>query len=332
MKKFTSIGSLAQVISQIKYRANAAGLDLAEVEPIPFCGTVKIHGTNVGVRIEPDGNITFQSRERTLSQTEDHYGWFAFGASRSDGAWMELVRTALEINNIQTQTDAITIYGEWCGTKIQNKVAVAQCPRHFVIFGIAHGDTMLNNIVGMHKMQESIYNITQVPTYRVTLNLKNLNEFQERVTEITREVEARCPWAFFAFNVEGTGEGVVWVPEGRAYDTSLYFKTKGEAHKVRSNPKGDIAPIDFEKLDTINEYVDVVVTEGRMEQMIFDHNIQYSSEYIGRFIQLVTADILKEESDLLHHNNITWKEVCKPIQRKARDWFTNRITRSIMDA
>ena len=45
---------------------------------------------------------------------------------------------------------------------------------------------------------------------------------------------------------------------------------------------------------------------------------------MGAFLKWVAADVRKEESDVLENNDLTMKDIGKPLSMKARSWFFNQ--------
>ncbi len=137
---------------------------------------------------------------------------------------------------------------------------------------------------------------------------------------MTLEVEAKCPWAN-KFGIEGIGEGIVWHLTSNPCDTSFIFKTKGPKHSVRKNPQNKVATVDVEKVNSVKECVDVILTENRMKQMIDHHKIDILPENFGKFLKAVSLDCIKEESNVLTANNLIWKDVSSTVSKRCRDWY-----------
>ena len=101
-------------------------------------------------------------------------------------------------------------------------------------------------------------------------------------------------------------------------------KVKGEKHSV-SKVK-TLAPVDIEKLNSINEFVEMTVTPQRLEQGIatmLEQDITIERKNTGDFLRWIVNDILKEELDQLTGNGLCAKDVGKAISTKARPfWFS----------
>ena len=307
------------------------------VETLPaveYIGRVKLHGTNAGVRVNPVTSVQPQSRDIFLTPENTNMGFKGFVEGLGDGVWTSLAQLILAGNGIQTQTEAVTIFGEWCGQGIQKGTALSQCPKHFVVFGAAYGDTMLPvSFIDTALNDRGVYFIGQIPSYSFTVDPNDFQAASDYFNEVTASVELECPWAKIMFGVSGVGEGIVWSPDSNIslFDNSNYhFKTKGDKHKARSNPRGDVAPVDVEKVNSINECVNIILTENRMEQMVNDNRLPLEPASIGPFLKAVSADILKEESHVIAENGLDWKDVGKLVQSIARTWFLERVTLSTL--
>ena len=232
---------------------------------------MKLHGTNAGIVKYSDGRLEFQSRERVLSLEEDNANFMA-----------EMMKVDLSFlfSNIQFN-EYCAVYGEWCGGNIQKGVAINGLQKMFVIFGIKADDNWVELPLYLHNNQNNIYNILQFPTYEVEIDFNNPELVQNKIIEMTIAVEECCPVGKF-FGKEGVGEGIVFTAE---ISQDLKFKSKGEKHSVTKVKK--LNPIDTEVMNSINEFVDSVVTENRLEQGITffkENNIEVDSKNTGKFL------------------------------------------------
>ena len=95
------------------------------------------------------------------------------------------------------------------------------------------------------------------------------NPFAETINAMVEEVEKIDPWVKETFGIEGVGEGLVLYPEidrliERADYTQYLFKAKGLKHQSIKSKKA--VSIDPELVKTIEEFVNLFVTESRLEQ------------------------------------------------------------------
>ena len=334
MKKFPSIESFTHLVQFLRHRAEYLNVPVETLPVLKYRGTVKLHGTNAGIRVNVDTSVQPQSRDIILTPENTNYGYKSFAEGVGAGTWNSLAQSILAVNGIQAQTEAVTIFGEWCGQGIQKATALRECPKHFVIFGAAHGDVMLPKMVEPDPAlnTKGIYFIDQIPSYEVEVNPNDFQAASDYLNELTLSIELECPWAKTMFDVSGVGEGLVWLPTNLSLsDEDHYrFKTKGDKHKARSNPRGDVAPVDVEKVNSIRECVSIILTENRMLQMVSDNQLPYVTNSIGPFLKALSADILKEESAVIEQNGLDWKDVGKLVQSMARTWFLDQVTQSTL--
>lgn len=149
-------------------------------------------------------------------------------------------------------------------------------------------------------------------------------------------VEECDPWVKGAFDVDGLGEGLVYYPvdgsekEGaveRDQVTTLLFKAKGEKHEVVRQPKP--AQLEPEVLKSIDAFVEMFVTPGRLEQGLregCDSVLEMKS--LSSFLKWFGQDVKKESQDELLASGLEWKLVSKPVVTAARVWFVEKIKSS----
>ncbi len=338
MRKFISfpkIGQFRNTIKTVVEQARFSGIDengdaIFDPTKIPptltFEGTVKLHGTNAGVTINRENEMWSQSRENIISLEKDNAG-FAFFVESNKEVFNEL------FNSIDMRdADFITIFGEWSGGNIQKGVAINGLEKMFVVFAVKlsyintenRTNIYLNsdNFENVKSIENRIYNIQDYKKFTVDIDFNNPATIQNHLIEITTEIEKECPVGK-AFGNIGIGEGIVW-KHYKEDGSVLQFKVKGEKHAGGSKPK-KLQIVDTEKLNSINEFVEYVVTEGRLNQAIekvFTMNGEdIDIRKMGNFLKWVMSDIVSEEIDTLKNNNLEPKDVSKSVSNKARNWF-----------
>jgi len=341
--KFTDIGQFRSVVYNIKHAARYAGLDKdgehildLNIDPpvVTFEGTIKLHGTNSGVAMNSDGEVWFQSRTNIVTPEKDNAG-FAFFANSNIETFKSFINEIKTKNHLTDET--VIIFGEWCGKGIQKGVAINELPKMFVIFDvkiIPTDDDVANYYLPKDKwnhlsdVDNKIYNIQDFPSFTIDIDFNRPDLAQNKLAEITEQVEKECPVGK-AFDKSGIGEGVVWTGEYKG--TRYTFKVKGEKHstsKVKT-----LAPVDTEKLNSINEFVDYAVTENRLnqaiEQVFSTNSLIPSMQGTGDFLRWVVNDIIKEESDTLVDNKLEPKDVNKYVSIKARQWFFTKLNKMV---
>ena len=330
MKSYTDIGQFRNTVKSVRERHDYQGRDennkakFKHISPYPilrFRGTVKLHGTNSGIVAYKgnDGKIShygFQTRERDIDLNnlpeDDNY----------DFAKEMLAKNYKRLFDGIHFNETCAIYGEWCGETIQKKVAIAQLPKMFVIFGIRIDDIYHDIEEFPHLISESerIFNILQFKTFYIDIDFNNPQLIQNELVNLTLAVENQCPVGEY-FGVEGRGEGIVW--EHISGDVKFVFKVKGEKHQ--SSKVKTLTTVDVEALKNIQEFIEYAVTENRMSQGIDkmkELNKPIDETSTGDYLRWVYNDVIKEESDTMAESGIDPKKIGKYISEKARVfWF-----------
>ncbi len=350
MTHFTDIGEYRKVIGDVRHEARYTSVDESGVPKynndirlpvVTFNGTVKLHGTNVGVSQNSKGDIWFQSRSGVITVTKDNAGFAFFGETKKElfEKWLNEIRQSKS----EYKDKTITIYGEWCGGNIQKGVAINGLPKMFVVFAvkITHEDTedvnyYLTSDEWKHfsSPNDSIYNVYMFKTYSIEVDFERPDISQNVLVELTQSVEDECPVGkYFGRSKENgdcvTGEGIVWFAE---YKGSQYmFKTKGQKHstsKVKT-----IASVDVEKVNTIHAFVEYAVTENRLnqaiEQVFTTKNEVPDKTKTGDFIRWVINDIIKEELDTIAANGLEPKDIGSVASKASQQWFFKYLDKQI---
>lgn len=343
MKKHISFPSIEQfknVIADINRSYNFVGLDEngdAIYDPsrpkpvLTFKGTIKLHGTNFGVSYNELEGMWAQSRENIITPEKDNAG-SAFFVETNRGAFQNLFYHISLKHNLDMKENTITIYGEWAGKGIQKSVAISNIDKSMFIFGVkitphpkSEDDKPVAYWVDSSDLrcpEARIYNIEDYKTYSVEIDFNMPQLAQNKIIEMTLEVEEECPVGK-AFGHVGIGEGVVFshmTPEGKVYR----FKSKGTKH---SNSKvKTLKEVDDVKLNNIIKVANQVCTASRLEQMLTQScNIlnggTIERKYLGDYIRLVINDIIKEESDVIAEAGLEPKDINSKVSEIARQFF-----------
>lgn len=335
MIKFGSIEQFKNTIKKVRDFSAKYG------KPIPtlkFVGTTKLHGTNASVVCNPDGTHTFQSRERELSITSDNAGFCMWGMRNIDSLQktIDWVTSSTPVN----PNESIVIFGEWCGPGVQKGVAISEIPHKiFVIFNITIVEPIENvdenGVIVDTKRRElppelikeavfrtpEIYSIYDFPTWELDIDFNAPQLSQNKLVELTLAVEEECPVGK-QLGVSGVGEGIVWWnPE-----VDLTFKVKGKAHSVsKVRTIKEIAAVDIERMNSIKEFVDTVITENRLNQglaKLGEMGLDIEVKNTGTFMKWVVSDGIKEEMDVIIASNFDMKEIGKIASDVAKAfWF-----------
>ena len=322
---FPKIQQFRNIIENVKLRTWLAGKDendepiYDETKPLPvwdFTGTVKLHGTNASIKLV-DGELKCYSRNRELSILSDNYGFAMFVHANRD--------TCAKL--LQSLPSESQVYGEWCGRGINSGCGIQQLDRMFVIFdvsvGPAGGRTWLSNaeIARLSDSDARIFNIYDFTTYNVTVDFGNPGVAADTMSKLTDDVENNCPvGAHFNITPENIGEGIVW--KCSQPNTRIWFKTKGEKHKItKTKAKIELSP---EVLALQSEFVDAVVTDARLHQgieFLKSEGLELSKRSTGHYIKWVIEDVLSEEADRLIACGVTKTRISAAIATKVRESF-----------
>ena len=324
MKKFTEIGQFRQVVSGVRSHHDYKGKDengdnvYLHDTPYPtinFRCTVKNHGTNSGIAKYSDGHYEFQSRENKLSLEQDNAGFMRIMSEKSYQKLFE----GIEFN------EHCVIYGEWAGKGIQKGVALNDLDKLFIIFAVRIDDVYqdMENFKHLQNNDERIYNILQFPYWFVEVDFNYPELMQNKIVELTLAVEDECPVGKF-FGVSGIGEGIVC--EGFDKDGNRYiFKSKGVKHAGASKVK-TMRVVDNDKINALIDLADKVTPVWRLQQMLTDacnlnNGGQIERKYLGDYLKMVVADVVKEESDVIGESGYEMKDLGKYISDTARNFF-----------
>ena len=85
--------------------------------------------------------------------------------------------------------------------------------------------------------------------------------------------------------------------------------------------------VDPEKVQGINEFVTLFVTEARLEQEGMEaRDSAFNMKKMGMFLKWFTNDVQKESKAELEAAQLTWKEVNKAVMNTAREWCREKAT------
>lgn len=336
MQKFPSIEQYRHVVRRVRDCASKA-----EITPptITFRGTVKLHGTNAGITLD-NGELTYQSRNRTLKLGDDNAGFVAH-MERHRAFVSNLLFRVGEAAKADFR-EPIQVFGEWCGFSIQKGVGIAQGPKRFMLFAARVGDRWVNIPTGL--VGENAANIGfvgDVISWDVDIDFQAPELMQNALVELTELIEECCPIALALLDVEGVGEGVVWRPvsfdetiQGIPNDSQLWFKVKGEKHS--SSKVSTLAAVDVERIQNRDSLVVSLVTVSRLEQglqhFLNEDKLELQIQNIGTFLRWVFNDIAKEETDTIEASGFTVKELGKPISDVAKRYFMKALDEQALAA
>lgn len=340
--KFPKIGQFRNTVADINRIVSFKGLDengepiidlMAKKPVLKAKGSNKIHGTNFGVTLSNSTGLYAQSRDNIITVQKDNMGAAFFVETNKE--WFEsTLKQIAQNHNIDLDEFYITMYGEWAGKGIQKTVAISNIEKSLFVFGIKiskPSDENFNSYwidyTGISNPDIRIYNIKDFPTYEVEIDFNMPQLAQQEFERLTLAVEKQCPVALH-FGYDGIGEGIVFEIEYK--DIIHRFKCKGDAHSPKSRVT-KVASVDVEKVNSIQEFVRLTVTQERFEQAIervfTNHGEEPNIKKLGDVIRYVVNDITTEEADTLVENNLIPKDVNKYISGDVRNRFIDFLNK-----
>lgn len=363
MHKYFSTGQYKNIIKKVHDRCNTLRIAVPELQ---FKGTVKMHGTNGAIyNVLENDAIIVQSKNNEITVEEDNHGFARF-VDTNKTLFSNIVNVVKKDYPKEIAGQAVVFYGEWVGGNIQpgKPLGVAQLPKMFVIFAakfIKHNpnvsmeeqidenseaamtvekwlkEEQITNILNQvpNLKEDKIYNVYDFPTFEVTIDMTNPKLTQNKLIDITNGVEKECPVAK-TLGATGIGEGVVWkcisnVPQ--LYTDDLVFKVKGKEHSVSN--VATIAEVDTVKVQSIKDFVDMVLTDNRLQQgldYLQEQQLPLLVNNMGPFLKWVTNDCLKEEADVMVKSELTQKDVAPVISNRAKQWFLTKLNDTLTNS
>ena len=203
----------------------------------------------------------------------------------------------------------------------------------FAVFAIIQNDILISEPAEIARILLGLPDTVHVlPWYGGDFNMdftdrESLQVVVDKLNAVVAEVEPVDPWVKEVFGIEGKAEGVVCYPgAGETHPVDFFadfaFKAKGEKHKEKQTKEA--VQIDPEVVASIEEFVQMFVTEPRLEQGLA---VVGSAEKtnIGPFLKWFSMDVVKESEDELEVADLTWEQVQKAVQTAARNWFLSKI-------
>jgi hypothetical protein len=340
--KYPKIEQFRNVVSAISRKVTYTGddengdpvFDHSIPKPIIFFqGTIKIHGTNAAICYNETDGLWVQSRTNIITPDSDNCGFAAFvEQNRHEFIWTMEANADWNDMNLSQQT--ICLFGEWAGEGIQKGVGITQLPKAFYLFDMfmsTDGGPGVwlkekTTIIINKSLEKKVYNLSDIKLfdrYSVSVDFNMPQITQNKLIEITEQVEKECPVSKSLGVPNGIGEGVVWSTH---YKGEVYrFKVKGEKHSNTKVKK--LANVNVEKLGSIQEFVDYAVTKNRIDQAITEvfGGDEVDVKKMGDVIRWVVRDITAEESDTMNKNDLEPKDVNKYLSAKVRELFFMRV-------
>jgi len=360
MKRFISFGSIDPFRTVIKTITNATATmgRPTELPVVVATGTEKIHGTNASVCFSELSGFWVQSRKNLIDAVNNpNYigasdnASCAAGVYKSEEVWRGIIAQLAAQYNIDLTENIISIYFEWSGGNIQKKSALTGLDKRAMIFryfkvspiqicvdndGEEMNTRWLETIIAedggkyVERPSDNIFNVMNFPTVEVTIDFNDPQAAQKRMMDLVDIVE-RDSLVGEAFGIAGNvGEGYVFTFE---HDGEIHrFKVKGEENSkgsgkvpVVAQPAGQEAEYQFVR--------DFACSDGRMDQMFTEiahgaydgDSSLITMRDMGAYLKLVTADVIKEETDRMQEKKFSPKVITGMVAKVARAYFCNRL-------
>ena len=298
---------------------------------VRYGAKVKLHGTNAAVRIDSDGTVTAQGRNRDISVTEDQFG-FARWVASCYSTWSAY---GWDMRGEYGQGEAVPIivHGEWAGKGIQKKDAVAQLgDKFFFVFAVQIGEDMLLDPDLIEELIPDLCQLLVLPWHIESCDELDFSDavqcgtYADWVNARAEEVGEKDPFISEVFEIYGPGEGLVFVPfqpmVSREWYDRLSFKAKTTGHNVKA---GKAAQRDLVVPEGAPEFVELFVTDARCEQALAEACDGVAEpERTGPFLRWMGQDIKKESVAELEDSDLEWKDVSGLVTKAARAWFLGK--------
>jgi len=162
------------------------------------------------------------------------------------------------------------------------------------------------------------------------MKVDSLEPLSVEIDKTVQEIDAKDPWVADNFGKEGTGEGLVMYPINistnglllRDTFTAYIWKAKGKSHQVVADKKSVV--VTPEIVASIEEYCDLMVTEGRLKQGFGEIKGPPEKSKIGAFVKWMVEDVQKEGEDELEASGLQWRQVATAISKRASKWYTDK--------
>jgi hypothetical protein len=304
VRTLTHLHELGQSFPVVEYRAK-----------------VKLHGSNCAVQIT-DSGIVAQSRTALLTSESDYKGFATWVAANA--AYFGSLRRGS------------VVFGEWCGPGVEKGMAISKAKRKvFAVFAVQIGASIIydpDDVRGLLPIAGDPDDLFVLPWEGapITIDYGSRAQLDAVAAELNGRVEAverEDPWVKSVLGISGLGEGLVFYPtkvDGDSPDTepqhlaTLMFKAKGEKHRTAGTKTA--VQVDASIVASVDDFVSLMLTEARLQQGLAVVEGR-DPKRTGAFLTWIAADVRKESVAELEASGLTWAQVDKAIQVRARSWF-----------
>lgn len=298
---------------------------------------IKLHGTNAGVRISADGQVTAQSRNHDLSCGDDNFG-FAAWVDSSRALWADRSKWMTKWPN-----ETIVVFGEWAGTGIQDFDAVTKVTeKSFFVFGVATDSVYITDPSTIEEIIPEIPNVYVLPwlldpdagggTQVDFRDARSMSKFADRINEVVQGIETVDPYIQKTFCISAPGEGVVCVPyiariAGEVFIGTLPFEKasnfffKAKVGRYRAQKTKNAASTRVVAPESVATFIDEFVTDARCMQGIYEVcSDSPTKREIPAFLNWVACDVEEEGAHELAEMEVEFKVVKKHVKQAAAKW------------
>ncbi|MFZ3583185.1 hypothetical protein ACOI1H_13575 [Loktanella sp. DJP18] len=332
-RKFPSIEQFPKIYARETYSTQRRA--------IAYRPKIKLHGTNMAVRIHPSGHVALQCKTFDLTVEQDYEGFAGFMQPFAD-AWAHAA-----------SHDVVTFYGEWAGPGIAKGCAIQRTgKRRFYIFAAGIGETigegtlrpgfmvvdpeMIRLMIPKGVLGDDI-RVLDWEGPEITLDFADEVALKVALDDINARVDAVAicdPFVARTFGVKYPGEGYVYVPTASVFGhvpleeySRLTFKAKTAQHRVQKMAKA--APLHQPLPATAAAFVVDFCTQPRLEQALQEVCGGIADKRkIGALIQWMNADIAKEAADeitALASAGVPFDRLKGLIATASREWFSTQV-------
>lgn len=306
--------------------------------PVHYKAKVKLHGSLAAIQIHPDGTLIPQSHHNLISVTQDNYGF----ANWTHNVFAHAVRHTPMFSKLK---DVLTVFGEWAGPGIQQKVAVSKIPyKTFHVFAALYRG--VDGDYGFFQEPDELQ--TFVPDNLQTLKVlpwfdhevkidwaapvETIGAQLEAVNQHVEQIDKVDPYIKDTYGLNGPGEGLVYYPQCLPWSQAqgFFFKAKGETHQVvDAKPAQAKAPIDPQAQNVIDAFVSAVTQPARLQQGA-DLLGPVNPKNIGPFLAWLDKDIQAECKAEIAATGLDYATALKKgVQAVAKTWYLEKVKGSL---
>lgn len=321
------------------------------IPTLQYKSKIKLHGSNGGVIITPDGRVQAQSRNQVM--TDPNQGFVKLVHHIDLQEYWPL---------LATPSGKIVVFGEHCGPKINcgpkhQPIATALnlLPHDiFAVFAIDLGDDRLlvepDQILdfltcgGQIQLPPYIRVIPWFATYQFDFaDRQALKLVLETIDEQVNSIDREDSWMKDTFGLVGPGEGLVFYPMcqtemsidnisrpvlSRTAFGDLAFKAKGVHHRVVTTTTS--ASLTASNAKTPEAFAQMVCPEPRLLQGVTATGGLDVNSKSDPFVKWVLDDVYKECQEELKASKLQWKHVKEHVRTLAYEWFVRQLALSFV--